>query len=164
MGPAQCDPTVSLPRSGKTLSSPPAKWTTTTCRYCCSPPDQRALMKRNADENLKPTPHPPPPIPDQCNKRSCAAAAGRSSSAEGGEADVLLRGYYGWNSRRAIQVLDQVFPKDASVQPTLVIVYFGGNDSMGPHSLVIVYFGDFLARSICVHLVLILSFNLGIMC
>ncbi|KAJ8535414.1 hypothetical protein K7X08_023134 [Anisodus acutangulus] len=50
------------------------------------------------------------------------------------KADVLLRGYYGWNSRRAIQVLDQVFPKDATVQPTLVIVYFGGNDSMGPHS------------------------------
>lgn len=50
------------------------------------------------------------------------------------KADVLLRGYFGWNSRRAIQVLDQVFPKDATVQPTLVIVYFGGNDSMGPHS------------------------------
>ncbi|KAA8534074.1 hypothetical protein F0562_031733 [Nyssa sinensis] len=50
------------------------------------------------------------------------------------KADVLLRGYYGWNSRRALQVLDQVFPKDASIQPSLVIVYFGGNDSMGPHS------------------------------
>nr|XP_009793687.1 PREDICTED: GDSL esterase/lipase CPRD49 [Nicotiana sylvestris] len=50
------------------------------------------------------------------------------------KADVILRGYYGWNSRRALQVLDQVFPKDAAVQPTLVIVYFGGNDSMGPHS------------------------------
>ncbi|CAK7325855.1 unnamed protein product [Dovyalis caffra] len=50
------------------------------------------------------------------------------------KADILLRGYYGWNSRRAIQVLDQVFPKDAPVQPSLVIVYFGGNDSMGPHS------------------------------
>lgn len=24
--------------------------------------------------------------------------------------------------------------QDAAVQPTLVIVYFGGNDSMGPHS------------------------------
>nr|XP_034923769.1 GDSL esterase/lipase CPRD49-like isoform X1 [Populus alba] len=50
------------------------------------------------------------------------------------KADILLRGYYGWNSRRAVQVLDQVFPKDAPVQPALVIVYFGGNDSMGPHS------------------------------
>ncbi|GAA0140927.1 hypothetical protein Leryth_007429 [Lithospermum erythrorhizon] len=50
------------------------------------------------------------------------------------KADIVLRGYYGWNSRRAIQILDQVFPKDSSVQPSLVIVYFGGNDSMGPHS------------------------------
>ncbi|ESW35533.1 hypothetical protein PHAVU_001G242700 [Phaseolus vulgaris] len=30
--------------------------------------------------------------------------------------------------------MDQVFPKDAATQPSLVIVYFGGNDSMGPHS------------------------------
>lgn len=50
------------------------------------------------------------------------------------KADILLRGYYGWNSRRALQVLHQVFPKDAATQPSLVIVYFGGNDSMGPHS------------------------------
>ncbi|KAI3815984.1 hypothetical protein L1987_15668 [Smallanthus sonchifolius] len=49
-------------------------------------------------------------------------------------ADIVLRGYNGWNSRRAIEVLDQVFPKDASSQPSLIIVYFGGNDSMGPHS------------------------------
>ncbi|XP_031115317.1 GDSL esterase/lipase CPRD49 [Ipomoea triloba] len=50
------------------------------------------------------------------------------------KADIVLRGYYGWNSRRAVQVLDKVFPKDAAVQPELVIAYFGGNDSMGPHS------------------------------
>lgn len=56
------------------------------------------------------------------------------------KADILLRGYAGWNSRRALQVLEQVFPKDATIQPSLVIVYFGGNDSMrsnplglGPH-------------------------------
>ncbi|KAM7270687.1 hypothetical protein ACFE04_029901 [Oxalis oulophora] len=49
-------------------------------------------------------------------------------------ADILLRGYYGWNSRRAVDVLDQVFPKDDLKQPSLVVVYFGGNDSMGPHS------------------------------
>lgn len=49
------------------------------------------------------------------------------------KADILLRGYTGWNSRRALQVLDQVFPKDDPIQPSLVIVYFGGNDSMGPH-------------------------------
>ncbi|MED6170517.1 GDSL esterase/lipase wdl1 [Stylosanthes scabra] len=50
------------------------------------------------------------------------------------KADIVLRGYYGWNSRRALQVLNKVFPKDAAAQPSLVIVYFGGNDSMGPHS------------------------------
>ncbi|XP_050243911.1 GDSL esterase/lipase CPRD49-like isoform X1 [Quercus robur] len=49
------------------------------------------------------------------------------------KADVLLRGYNGWTSRHALQVLDQVFPKDAAVQPSLVIVYFGGNDSMRSH-------------------------------
>lgn len=50
------------------------------------------------------------------------------------KADISMRGYFGWNSRRALKVLDQVFPKDAAIQPSLVIVYFGGNDSMGPHS------------------------------
>ncbi|OAY46248.1 GDSL esterase/lipase CPRD49 isoform X2 [Manihot esculenta] len=50
------------------------------------------------------------------------------------KADIVLRGYYGWNSRLAVEVLDKIFPKDAAVQPALVIVYFGGNDSMGPHS------------------------------
>lgn len=49
------------------------------------------------------------------------------------KADVLVRGYIGWNSRRAVQVVDKIFPKDAPVQPSLVIVYFGGNDSMGAH-------------------------------
>ncbi|KAK9920424.1 hypothetical protein M0R45_028979 [Rubus argutus] len=34
------------------------------------------------------------------------------------KADILLRGYAGWNSRRALQVLEQVFPKDATVQPS----------------------------------------------
>ncbi|KAL1804648.1 hypothetical protein ACET3Z_027716 [Daucus carota] len=49
------------------------------------------------------------------------------------KADIVLRGYAGWNSRRALQVLDKVFPKTASVQPDLAIVYFGGNDSSKPH-------------------------------
>ncbi|PPE01877.1 hypothetical protein GOBAR_DD01082 [Gossypium barbadense] len=49
------------------------------------------------------------------------------------KADIILRGYGGWNSRRALEVLDKVFPKDAAVQPSLVIVYFGGNDSTEPH-------------------------------
>ncbi|KAJ1696732.1 hypothetical protein LUZ63_005244 [Rhynchospora breviuscula] len=49
------------------------------------------------------------------------------------QADVVLRGYAGWNSRQALQVLATVFPKDVPVQlPSLVIVYFGGNDSSTP--------------------------------
>ncbi|XP_041026186.1 GDSL esterase/lipase CPRD49-like [Juglans microcarpa x Juglans regia] len=49
------------------------------------------------------------------------------------KADILLRGYAGWTSRHALRILDQVFPLDAALQPSLVIVYFGGNDSMHPH-------------------------------
>lgn len=49
------------------------------------------------------------------------------------KADIILRGYSGWNSRRAVQVLDEIFPKNATEQPDLVIVYFGGNDSLLPH-------------------------------
>ncbi|CAJ2655961.1 unnamed protein product [Trifolium pratense] len=49
------------------------------------------------------------------------------------KADIILRGYCGWNSRRAVQVLDTIFPKNAAEQPSLVIVYFGGNDSIHPH-------------------------------
>ncbi|XP_028805364.1 GDSL esterase/lipase CPRD49-like [Neltuma alba] len=48
-------------------------------------------------------------------------------------ADIVVRGYSGWNSKRALEVLPQVFPKDGGVQPDLIIVYFGGNDSMLPH-------------------------------
>ncbi|KAF7825540.1 GDSL esterase/lipase CPRD49-like [Senna tora] len=48
-------------------------------------------------------------------------------------ADIILRGYSGWNSRRALEILGQVFPKKSAVQPSLVIVYFGGNDSVLPH-------------------------------
>ncbi|MFS7895176.1 putative SGNH hydrolase-type esterase domain, SGNH hydrolase superfamily [Helianthus anomalus] len=48
------------------------------------------------------------------------------------KADIFVRGYGGWNSRKAVQVLDEVFRKDDAVQPSLVIVYFGGNDSERP--------------------------------
>ncbi|CAN4118294.1 unnamed protein product [Withania somnifera] len=48
------------------------------------------------------------------------------------KADISLRGYAGWNSRMALQVLDRVFPKDAEIKPSLVILYFGGNDSADP--------------------------------
>ncbi|EEF34277.1 GDSL esterase/lipase CPRD49 isoform X1 [Ricinus communis] len=50
------------------------------------------------------------------------------------KADILLRGYGGWNSRNALHILDQVFPENAPVQPALAIVYFGGNDSVQPLS------------------------------
>ncbi|XP_029127901.1 GDSL esterase/lipase CPRD49 isoform X2 [Cajanus cajan] len=50
------------------------------------------------------------------------------------KADIILRGYAAWNTRRALQVLDKIFPKDVLLQPSLVIVYFGGNDSSNPHS------------------------------
>ncbi|KAH6769256.1 SGNH hydrolase-type esterase superfamily protein [Perilla frutescens var. frutescens] len=49
------------------------------------------------------------------------------------KADIILRGYGGWNSRNALEVLNQIFPQDAAVHPSLVIVYFGGNDAMQPH-------------------------------
>ncbi|CAI0415832.1 unnamed protein product [Linum tenue] len=42
----------------------------------------------------------------------------------------LSFGNGGWGSS-----LSEIYSRrDASVQPSLVIVYFGGNDSMGPHS------------------------------
>ncbi|KAJ1377565.1 SGNH hydrolase-type esterase domain [Sesbania bispinosa] len=49
------------------------------------------------------------------------------------KADIVLRGYAAWNSRRGLQVIDKIFPKNATEQPSLVIVYFGGNDSTRPH-------------------------------
>ncbi|CAL0328287.1 unnamed protein product [Lupinus luteus] len=48
------------------------------------------------------------------------------------QVDVLVRGYSGWNSRAALRILDKVFPKNAPQQPSLVIVYFGGNDATHP--------------------------------
>nr|KAJ0190503.1 hypothetical protein LSAT_V11C800429310 [Lactuca sativa] len=45
-------------------------------------------------------------------------------------ADIFMRGYSGWNSRQAWEVVEQVFPKDDAVKPSLVIVYFGGNNSV----------------------------------
>ncbi|GER55802.1 SGNH hydrolase-type esterase superfamily protein [Striga asiatica] len=49
------------------------------------------------------------------------------------KADVVLRGYSGWNTRMALEILDKVFLKDAVIQPSLVILYFGGNDATNPH-------------------------------
>ncbi|XP_048430597.1 GDSL esterase/lipase CPRD49 isoform X3 [Pyrus x bretschneideri] len=38
------------------------------------------------------------------------------------KADVLLRGYAGWNSRRALQVLEQVFPKSLSEKTRVIFL------------------------------------------
>lgn len=48
------------------------------------------------------------------------------------KADVLVRGYTGWNTRRAVAVLQRFFPKDHPSQPALVVVFFGSNDSAFP--------------------------------
>ncbi|XP_024383653.1 GDSL esterase/lipase CPRD49 isoform X4 [Physcomitrium patens] len=48
------------------------------------------------------------------------------------KADIVLRGYRGWNTRRALEVLDNFFPKDAENQPELVVVFFGANDGAFP--------------------------------
>ncbi|KAI5068110.1 hypothetical protein GOP47_0016455 [Adiantum capillus-veneris] len=48
------------------------------------------------------------------------------------KADVLLRGYRGWNTRRALAALKDIFPKDALSQPALVVVFFGANDASFP--------------------------------
>ncbi|CAL0328288.1 unnamed protein product [Lupinus luteus] len=50
----------------------------------------------------------------------------------GRQVDVVLRGYAGWNSRGGLRILDRIFPKHATQQPSLVIVYFGGNDATLP--------------------------------
>lgn len=48
------------------------------------------------------------------------------------KADILLRGYRGWNTRRACAALEQFFPKDSPSQPALVVVFFGANDAAVP--------------------------------
>uniref|UniRef100_A0A0D6R747 Uncharacterized protein n=1 Tax=Araucaria cunninghamii TaxID=56994 RepID=A0A0D6R747_ARACU len=48
------------------------------------------------------------------------------------KADILLRGFRGWNTRRAVAVLEKFFPKDYPSQPALVIVFFGVNDAAFP--------------------------------
>lgn len=48
------------------------------------------------------------------------------------KADIVLRGYRGWNTRRALEAVDKIFPKDAEDQPELVVVFFGANDAAFP--------------------------------
>ncbi|KAL0679727.1 hypothetical protein Bca4012_007708 [Brassica carinata] len=45
----------------------------------------------------------------------------------------LLWNFYGWNSTRALEVMDKLFPKGALVQPSLVVAYFGGPKSRATH-------------------------------
>ncbi|KAM3340435.1 GDSL esterase/lipase CPRD49 [Capsicum galapagoense] len=35
------------------------------------------------------------------------------------KADIFLRGYGGWNSRKALEIYEKVFPKDAEIHPSL---------------------------------------------
>jgi len=46
------------------------------------------------------------------------------------KADILLRGYSGYNSRWALKVLDKVFSPEAGA--AAVIVFFGANDACLP--------------------------------
>ena len=47
------------------------------------------------------------------------------------KADVLNRGYNGYNSRWALYLLQKAFPDQAPV-PSLVTVFFGANDAALP--------------------------------
>lgn len=48
-------------------------------------------------------------------------------------ADVVLRGYSGYNTRWALKVLDRVFHAEAAVEePVAVTVFFGANDACLP--------------------------------
>ncbi|XP_059667990.1 GDSL esterase/lipase WDL1-like isoform X3 [Cornus florida] len=38
------------------------------------------------------------------------------------KADIILRGYSGWNSRRALEVLDKIFPKSLSEKTRLIFL------------------------------------------
>ncbi|KAJ3680887.1 hypothetical protein LUZ60_015376 [Juncus effusus] len=55
------------------------------------------------------------------------------SFSNGGWGSILAETYARWTSRQALKVLSTIFPHDAPIQPSLVIIYFGGNDSTGPH-------------------------------
>lgn len=48
------------------------------------------------------------------------------------KADVVLRGYSGYNTRWALLLLDHIFPKNGAEAPALVTVFFGANDAALP--------------------------------
>lgn len=45
------------------------------------------------------------------------------------KADVVLRGYGGYNTRWALFLLDKIFPLQSSKPPLVVTVFFGANDA-----------------------------------
>ena len=49
------------------------------------------------------------------------------------QVDVVLRGYGGYNTRWALQVLEKVFPRvEGGGEPLAVTVFFGANDACLP--------------------------------
>ncbi|WZY89819.1 hypothetical protein YC2023_046554 [Brassica napus] len=50
------------------------------------------------------------------------------------EADMVLRGYSGYNTRWALKVMERVFPAagDGGAYPSAVTVFFGANDACLP--------------------------------
>ncbi|KAH7284561.1 hypothetical protein KP509_34G059900 [Ceratopteris richardii] len=48
------------------------------------------------------------------------------------KADILLRGYRGWNTRRALAAMRDILPQESQCQPALVVVFFGANDAAFP--------------------------------
>ncbi|KAJ6699458.1 ISOAMYL ACETATE-HYDROLYZING ESTERASE 1 [Salix purpurea] len=63
------------------------------------------------------------------------------------KADIILRGYSGWNSRRAVQILDQVFPKSTLAATILSYPHATG---LGPHVPLSEYIENI--RKIAIHL------------
>lgn len=45
------------------------------------------------------------------------------------QADVVVRGYSGYNLVWVQHLIAKVFPKDSPVKPALVTVFFGANDA-----------------------------------
>lgn len=45
------------------------------------------------------------------------------------QADIVVRGYSGYNTRWAVKVLDKVFPAMDEAAPMAVTVFFGANDA-----------------------------------
>lgn len=53
------------------------------------------------------------------------------------DADVILRGYSGYNTAHAVSLLDYVFPLDDPSPPILVTVCFGANDAVRENSTMV---------------------------